>query len=155
MKLMFICTHNRCRSILCEAITNHLAGGRILAVSAGSQPAGEIHPLTLKYLQARQIPVSGLASKSWDDIQVVPDAVITVCDSAASEACPLWLGDAPRVHWGLPDPSKAEGTEDEIRCRFTSVMDTVEARIRALMAVPENLQSVGEFVAALQRMAEN
>jgi arsenate reductase (thioredoxin) len=133
MKILFICTHNRCRSILGEAIANKLGGDRISARSAGSQPAGEVHPLTLKYLQARGYPAAGLTSQSWDLISEEPDAVITVCDSAANEACPLWLGDSPKVHWGLPDPSRVDGTEDEVRDAFFKVIDILERRIRALV----------------------
>lgn len=137
MNILFICTHNRCRSILSEAISNHLSQGKFTAYSAGSQPVGEVHPLSLKYLQERHIPVDGLYSKSWNEGEFpAPDIVITVCDSAANEACPLWLGNASKVHWGLPDPSKLQGSEDEIRKAFFDVMDTIETRINKLLALP-------------------
>ncbi|WP_346840003.1 arsenate reductase ArsC [Microbulbifer sp. SAOS-129_SWC] len=152
MKLLFICTHNRCRSILSEAITNHLAGTRIRAFSAGSQPAGAVHPQTLQHLQARAIPTDGLASKSWDTLQEVnPDAVITVCDSAAGETCPLWLGQSVRVHWGLPDPSKLEGAEAE--AAFAAVMDTIAARTRALLAANVDQLRGAELQQALDKIA--
>ena len=87
MKVLYICTHNRCRSILSEAITNHVAGDVITAKSAGSQPAGEVHPLSLKYLNEAGIPTEGLQSQSWDEFEAfAPDLVITVCDSAAGES---------------------------------------------------------------------
>ena len=137
MNILFICTHNRCRSILCEAITNQLSMGKLTACSAGSQPAGEVHPLTLQYLQERHISVEGLHSKSWDEGELsAPDIVITVCDSAASETCPVWLGNAVKIHWGLPDPSKLQGSDEETRKAFFNVMDMIESRITKLLTLP-------------------
>lgn len=155
MKLLFICTHNRCRSVLSEAITNHLAAGRIRAYSAGSQPAGEVHPQTIHYLQARGISTEGLASKSWHDLEGTnPDAVITVCDSAAGEACPLWLGDSVKVHWGLPDPSKLQGSDSEIEAAFSSVVDTIEARIGRLLDENADRLRGAELERVLMKIAE-
>jgi len=136
MKLLFICTHNRCRSILSEAITNHLAAGKFTAYSAGSQPVGEVHPLSLKSLQQRGIDAAGLKSQSWDEFELMPpDVVITVCDNAASEPCPVWFGNCVTVHWGLSDPSKLQGSEEEIQQAFFAVMDTIEARVKKLLAL--------------------
>lgn len=138
MKFLFICTHNACRSILAEAITRRLAGGRIEVASAGSQPAGRIHPSTLAYLQATDFPTGDLRSKGFDDLTGFrPDVVITVCDSAASESCPVWLtDDAITVHWGLPDPSHMQGTDAERMAAFGSVAGTIDARVSALLAEP-------------------
>lgn len=134
MKILFVCTHNRCRSILCEALANHLSAGRLQAFSAGSQPAGEVHPQTLGHLKARGVPTSGLYSKSWDEFAGEPlDAVITVCDSAASEACPLWPGDAVTVHWGLPDPSRTSGPQAAVDAAFYQVIGVIERRIGRLL----------------------
>ena len=131
--LLFICTHNRCRSILAEVIANTQFKGAFRAFSAGSQPAGEIHPLTLKFLGARGLPIEGLRSQSWDDfLDVDFDLVVTVCDSAANEACPLWMSDARRAHWGMPDPSRATGDEAAIEAAFYSVMDALESQLTAL-----------------------
>lgn len=106
LKLLFICTHNRCRSIVAEALANHIGEGLLLAASAGSEPAGAVHPLTLAHLRRHGVPVADLCSKSWDELEEFePDFVITVCDKAAAEACPLWFGKALQVHWGLADPS--------------------------------------------------
>lgn len=136
MKILFICTHNRCRSILSEAIANHLSAGQITAYSAGSAPAGEVHPLTIKYLTARGIATEGLRSQSWDDFEhISPDLVITVCDNAANEPCPIWFGNTLKVHWGLPDPSKLQGADAEIEVAFYAVMDTISARMQALLAL--------------------
>jgi arsenate reductase len=153
LKLLFICTHNRCRSILCEALTNHLATGRLLASSAGSQPAGEVHPATLAALAARGINTTGLESKSWDTFAGLdPDAVITVCDSAAGEQCPLWMGRTPRVHWGLPDPSKVEDAAER-DAAFATVIEIIEDRLQRLLALePERLDRQG-FVEALSSLA--
>jgi len=134
MKILFICTHNRCRSILAEAISNHLSDGRLQAKSAGSQPAGEVHPLSLKYLQEAGISTEGLCSQSWDDYENwQADAVITVCDSAAGEQCPLWLGQSRKVHWGLADPSSINGDEKEIAEAFNKTINILQERIQSLL----------------------
>lgn len=134
MKILYICTHNRCRSILSEAITNHLAAGRIIARSAGSQPAGKVHPLTLRFLSDAGINTQGLRSQSWDDFaDFHPDLVITLCDSAAGETCPLWMGNSLKLHWGLSDPSKQQGSEADIAAAFEDVMAQIRARVTAML----------------------
>ena len=134
MKFLYICTHNRCRSILAEAITNHLSNGTLVAKSAGSQPVGEVHPLSLKYLVEAKASIEGLASQSWDDHEDwSPDVVITVCDSAAGEQCPVWFGDSLRVHWGLADPSRIDGTEKEIAQAFRNTIKILSNRIQMLL----------------------
>lgn len=154
MKILFICTHNRCRSILSEAITNHLAQGRITAYSAGSEPAGQVHPLSIQYLQQRGIATDGLRSQSWDDFEVVePDVVITVCDNAASEVCPVWFGNSVKVHWGLSDPSKLDAPEEDVEVAFGAAMDTIEARIRAVLALNFETMSHAELQQALTELA--
>lgn len=138
MKILYICTHNRCRSILSEAITNHLAGEVITAKSAGSQPAGMVHPLSVKYLAEAGIPVEDLQSQSWDDFeQFKPDVVITVCDSAAGETCPVWFGQSIKVHWGLKDPSKLEGTEEQVATAFKQCIAEISLRVEKLMTLAE------------------
>jgi arsenate reductase len=132
MKILFICTHNRCRSILAEALTRHISAGKIDARSAGSQPAGVVFPGTLTYLKSQNIPTDGLTSQSWDDHEAfAPDVVITVCDSAAGESCPVWFGQAARVHWGLPDPSKLP-TETEQQEKFKEVGAMMQQRLALL-----------------------
>ena len=131
--LLFICTHNRCRSVLAEVIANSQFEGVFHAFSAGSRPAGEIHPLTLKFLAARGLPTEGLSSQSWDDFSNQEfDLVVTVCDSAANEACPLWMSDTPRAHWGMPDPSRVTGDEAAVEAAFYTVMDALESQLAAL-----------------------
>ena len=136
MKILYICTHNRCRSILSEAITNQRAAGVLEARSAGSQPAGEVHPLSLRYLRESGYDTAGLKSESWEDFdQFNPDVVITVCDSAAGEACPLWMGKTMKLHWGLEDPSKLEGTESELAEAFQKTIGLIEARVEQLKTI--------------------
>ncbi|MCC2604736.1 arsenate reductase ArsC [Planctobacterium marinum] len=148
MKILYICTHNRCRSILSEAITNELAHGLIEARSAGSQPVGEVHPLSIKYLSEAGYATEGLQSQSWDEFEdFAPDVVITVCDSAAGESCPVWFGKSVKVHWGLSDPSKLQGSEAEIKQAFMECIEEIKTRVLSLAEVaalnhsPETLKS--------------
>ncbi|MEO0425520.1 MAG: arsenate reductase ArsC [Pseudomonadota bacterium] len=134
LTLMFVCTHNRCRSILCEALARELGEGRITALSAGSTPSGVVHPDTLATLGGLGIETEGLHSKSWDDCEeMAPDAVITVCDSAAGEPCPLWLSDTVIAHWGLPDPSKVEDLRERAAA-FDRVVGMIKDRLQRLLA---------------------
>lgn len=136
MKILYICTHNRCRSILSEAITNHVSAGRIIAKSAGSQPAGEVHPLSLKYLSEAGISIDGLRSQSWDEFEDFhADVVVTVCDSAAGESCPVWFGNSVKVHWGLSDPSKLQGSEAELAAAFKATIDEISRRVQQLLSI--------------------
>ncbi len=138
MKILFICTHNRCRSILSEAITNQIGRGIIEARSAGSQPVGEVHPLSVKYLEESGYSTAGLQSQSWDEFEdFSADVVITVCDSAAGETCPVWFGNSVKVHWGLSDPSKESGTTEEIRTAFLSCIRIIEERAKQLLTIAE------------------
>jgi len=141
MKILYICTHNRCRSILSEAITNHFSNGRFQAFSAGSQPVGEVHPLTIRYLKEHNIPTDSLSSKSWSDFKVSkPDVIVTVCDSAANEVCPNWFGNCIQLHWGLTDPSKIDGDEQTKRLAFNDTITIIKKRIERLNAIePEKL----------------
>ncbi len=134
IKLLFICTHNRCRSILAEAITNNLANGRIMASSAGSTPQGAIHPLSIHYLEERDISTENLRSQSWHEFEeLAPHAILTMCDNAAAETCPLWFDRSTQVHWGLADPSKDTTDESATRRAFDKTMDIIERRINKLL----------------------
>ena len=153
MKVLYICTHNRCRSILSEAITNHVAGDVITAKSAGSQPAGEVHPLSLKYLNEAGIPTEGLQSQSWDEFEAfAPDLVITVCDSAAGESCPVWFGKSVKVHWGLSDPSKLTGSEEEIARAFNDTIAQISARVTDLKTIAEQPFTPDSLRASLAKL---
>jgi arsenate reductase len=136
MKILYICTHNRCRSILSEAITNHYSEGTIEARSAGSQPSGEVHPLSIKYLEEAGMSTAGLQSQSWDEFaSFAPDIVVTVCDSAAGETCPVWFGQSLKVHWGLADPSKLTGADDVIADAFRDTIRIIAERVSGLKAI--------------------
>lgn len=150
-KLLFVCTHNACRSVLAEVTANRLGEGRLQAASAGSQPAGRIHPLTVEYLQGKGINTDALKSQSWDDFaDYQPDVVITVCDSAAGETCPLWMGEAAKAHWGLPDPSRA----DDSASAFEAVVDVLERRVAALLESPLDELTPDELTRLAHRVAE-
>lgn len=136
MNILFLCTGNSCRSILAEATFNHLAPAGWRAMSAGSQPAGEVHPRSLALLAREGIDTEGLFSKSWDGLPVTPDIVITVCSSAAGETCPAYLGPVLRAHWGVDDPARATGTDVEIEAAFKKAYRTLRARIEAFLALP-------------------
>lgn len=134
--ILFLCTGNSCRSILAEAVFNHLAPAGRQALSAGSRPAGYVHPRSLALLAREGIATEGLYSKSWDDLPVAPDIVITVCSNAAGEPCPAYLAPAVRAHWGVDDPAAATGPEAQIEAAFTQAYRLLRHRIEAFLALP-------------------
>jgi arsenate reductase len=153
MKILYICTHNRCRSILSEAITNNLASASIEAKSAGSQPAGIVHPLSLKYLNQAGYSTHDLHSQSWDDFEDFhPDVVVTVCDSAAGETCPIYFTNSIKVHWGLSDPSKAEGDEAAIEQAFLTCIDKIAVRVKNLKSIADSGLDKAELKVALTNL---
>lgn len=136
MNILFLCTGNSCRSILAEATFNALAPASMQAMSAGSHPAGYVHPRSLALLAKEGISTEGYYSKSWNDLPVTPDLVITVCGSAAGETCPAYLGNIARVHWGVEDPARAIGTEAEIDAAFELAYRLLRRRIEAMLKLP-------------------
>ncbi|PTU68939.1 arsenate reductase ArsC [Chromobacterium haemolyticum] len=136
MNVLFLCTGNACRSILGEAVFNHLAPEGWRAMSAGSQPTGQVHPRSLALLSREGIAAEGCHSKSWDHLPATPDIVITVCASAAGETCPAYLGPVLRTHWGVQDPAHATGSDAEIDAAFMSAYRILRARIEAFLALP-------------------
>lgn len=158
-KILFLCTHNACRSILSEVISRHFNSGDDLQVaSAGSAPAGQVHPLTLKYLAIHGYNNEGLNSQSWDDFaDFAPDVVISVCDRAANESCPLYLGPAKRLNWALPDPShlsKAELANDPQAQdkSFAQVIKRIENRAQALARLDIKTLDDADFIAQLEQI---
>lgn len=147
INVLVLCTGNSARSVLAECLINDLGGGKWRAWSAGSRPAGAVNPLSIEILQEKGHSVEGLRSKSWDEF-ALPDAprmdlVITVCDNAAGEVCPIWPGHPSKVHIGFPDPAAAQGGHDERLAVFRAVYGMIEARIRKLIAVgPERAGEV-------------
>ena len=138
MNVLMLCTGNSCRSILAEATFNHLAPAGWRALSAGSKPAGYVHPRSLALLKREGIATDGYFSKSWDDLPVTPDIVISVCGNAANEVCPAYLGPVLRSHWGVEDPAHATGTDAEIDAEFMTAYRILRARIEAFLALPLN-----------------
>ncbi|WP_296000877.1 arsenate reductase ArsC [Rugamonas sp.] len=136
MHILFLCTGNSCRSVLSEATFNHLAPAGLKAISAGSQPAGQLHPRAVALLHRKGISTEGCYSKSWDDLPVTPDIVVTVCSGAAGETCPAYLGPVLRTHWGVDDPGHVAGTEDQITAAFEQAYRIIRARIEAFLALP-------------------
>ena len=142
--VLFLCTGNSARSIMAEAILNVLGRGRFKAYSAGSHPSGQVQPMARELAEAIGFDVSQIRSKNWDEFAVegAPemDIVITVCDNAAGEACPVWLGHPALAHWGVPDPVTATGDEDDRRRAYTAAFATLRRRIELLLSLP--LQSL-------------
>jgi arsenate reductase (thioredoxin) len=136
MNILFLCTGNSCRSILAEATFNHLAPPSMRAMSAGSQPTGQVHPRSIALLNSKGISTEGYYSKSWDNLPFVPDIVITVCGNAAGETCPAYIGQVVRAHWGVDDPAKATGSEDEINASFEHAYLVLRKRIEAFLKLP-------------------
>jgi len=149
MNVLMLCTGNSCRSILAEATFNHLAPTGWRALSAGSKPAGYVHPRSLALLAREGIATEGYFSKSWDDLPVTPDIVISVCGNAANEVCPAYLGPVLRSHWGVDDPAHAIGTDAEIDAAFMTAYRILRTRIEAFLALPlESLKLDGAALKA-------
>jgi len=147
LNVLFLCTHNSARSIIAETVMNRLGAGKFKAYSAGSQPSGRVHPYAVELLQQLGYDTSGLRSKSWEEFSApgAPqlDFVFTVCDNAANETCPFWPGQPVSAHWGLPDPSAAEGTETEKRLAFADTHRMLYQRIGIFVNLP--LQSLDKL----------
>jgi arsenate reductase len=140
LNVLFLCTHNSARSIIAECIMNRLGIGRFKAYSAGSQPSGRVHPYALDLLRQLNYDTTTLRSKSWEEF-TAPEAphldfVFTVCDNAANEVCPVWPGRPISAHWGVPDPSVAEGTESERRLAFADTHRMLYQRIGIFTSLP-------------------
>jgi arsenate reductase len=138
--VLFLCTGNSARSILAESLLNNLGTGRFRAFSAGSHPAGHVNPFALELLEKNHFPISELRSKPWDEF-AQPDApqldfVITVCDKAAGEVCPVWPGQPMTAHWGIPDPAAVEGSDEEKRRAFLDAMNQRKRRVSMFVSLP-------------------
>ncbi len=151
LRILFVCTHNRCRSILAEAMARQIGRDLLQVASAGAQASGQVHPKSLLHLTRRGYDLTGLRSTSWSELNdFIPDLVITVCDRAANEACPVWLQDTPQVHWGLPDPSAIEDdpAQDDA---FEAVMNRLEERLKAVVSRGVDARSIAEWVALFEQ----
>jgi arsenate reductase len=144
--VLFLCTGNSCRSILAESILNRIGQGRFKGYSAGSHPVGEVNPYTIELLQRFDHATEELRSKSWDEFASANapemDFVVTVCDQAAGEVCPVWPGKPATAHWSFPDPAKFEGTELETRNFFSQVYGQINKALAVFVNLP--IQSLDE-----------
>ena len=156
-QVLVLCTGNSARSILGETLVNHYGKGQWHAYSAGSQPKGAVHPLALQTLHKHGIDTSGVRSKSWDEFagEHAPnlDIVITVCDNAAGEVCPVWHGAPVKAHWGIPDPAGDEGTLEERLESFEVAFTTLEKRIKRLVELPVATLDRETFQTELRKLA--
>jgi arsenate reductase len=155
MKILFMCTANSCRSVLSEGLFNHTAPSGITAVSSGSFPSGRLNPRAVSTLQGLGVDTSGLYSKGSESFQDnPPDIVITVCDKAAGESCPVYFGPAIKSHWGLADPSDVEGNDDEVQAAFDATVQHIQRRFAAFFALDLDALSAPEIKQALDRIGE-
>jgi arsenate reductase len=140
LNVLFLCTHNSARSVLAECLLNHLGAGRFRAYSAGSQPSGKVNPFALQALSEVGVDISGVRSKGWEEFSQpgapVMDLIITVCDSAAGEVCPMWPGQPATAHWGYADPSTTTGPDAARLMAFRDTMTLIRRRLEILVALP-------------------
>jgi len=154
-RIAFVCTGNCCRSQMAEAILRHVGGARFQVTSAGSQPAGFIHPLAIDAVAAMGLGMEGQYSKSWDEIAETPlDIIITLCDSAAGLPCPSWIGRPVSVHWSLPDPSFYPGTDEERQIEARRLAESIRKRAELLAALPLETMRGDRLPAELRRLAD-
>ncbi|SRR5258708_2241233 len=156
--VLFLCTGNSARSIIAEGILRHKGSPNFTAFSAGSHPSGVVRPEALRQLEASHMPVGGLRSKSWEEFSG-PSApkmhfVITVCDNAARETCPIWPGQPMTAHWGVADPAAVLGTPKEIACAFRNAYVVLDRRISLFLALPIANLSRLALEAELKRIGE-
>jgi arsenate reductase len=148
--VLFLCTGNSARSIMAEVLLNHRGGGRFRAFSAGSQPKGEVHPLTLEILERAHLPTDGVRSKGWNEfsgLQAPPlDFVFTVCGNAAQERCPHWPGQPMTAHWSVDDPALVEGPKEKRLRAFNRALLELDARIQLFTSLP--LESLDKMALA-------
>ena len=138
--ILVLCTGNSARSIMGEALFNTMGAGRVRAYSAGSHPTGRVNPFAIEQVRALGYPVENLRSKSWDEFAAAGapelDFVITVCDKAAGEMCPLWPGQPVTAHWGFPDPAAFAGADGEKRAVFAQTLRQMRNRVQLFLSLP-------------------
>ena len=153
--ILFLCTGNSARSIMAEAILNAKGGPNFTAYSAGSHPAGKVHPVALKQLESARLATEGLRSKSWDEFEGAGapslDFIFTVCDNAAKEVCPVWPGHPTTAHWGIPDPAAVQTSPEATENAFREAFFVLDRRINLFLNLP--LSSLDEL--ALKRELRN
>lgn len=156
--MLFVCTGNSARSILGEALATMMSNGRLRGFSAGSHPGGKVNPFAAELCAGINYPANNLRSKSWDEFSTpdapVMDLIVTVCDNAAGEVCPVWLGHPATAHWGLPDPAAVSGSDADKRAAFAAIRDAMAKRIALLLALPIETMTDAERRAQLRRIGE-
>jgi arsenate reductase (thioredoxin) len=155
LNVLFLCTGNSCRSIMAEALLKERGKGKFRAFSAGSFPTGKIHPMSIATLQRHNIPALGFESKGWEVFTnlVDLDIVITVCDSAAGEVCPIFPGHPVKAHWSTPDPAHFQGKPAEVDAEFARVFAILDRRIGALAALPVDMDK-GTLAVKLNKIGQ-
>jgi arsenate reductase len=153
--VLVLCTGNSCRSVMGEALVNHLGAGRFKASSAGSNPIGRINAGALATLARHDLPTEGYTSKSWEALEGIDfDILIAVCDSAAGETCPVYLSSAIRTNWGVTDPGHVEGTPEEVIAAFEATFATLKHRITRLVELPIESMSREQLSEELDRIGQ-
>jgi arsenate reductase len=156
--ILFLCTGNSARSILGEALATTRSNGRLRGYSAGSHPGGKVNPFAAQLCAEMNYPAANLRSKSWDEFSIasapVMHLIVTVCDSAAGEACPVWLGHPVTAHWGLPDPAAVIGSDDVKRAAFRVICNAMTKRIDMLLALPFETLAGEALRSAMRRIGE-
>jgi arsenate reductase len=156
--VLFLCTGNSARSVMAEALATTMSQGRLKGFSAGSKPTGKVNPFAIEQVKKMGYPVENLRSKSWDEF-AAPDApgmdfIITVCDNAAGEACPIWPGHPPTAHWGFEDPAAVEGTDEEKRASFERICRQIAKRMEAFVSLPLHELEPDAVQQALRKIGE-
>jgi arsenate reductase (thioredoxin) len=158
LNILILCTGNSARSILAEALINKYGGKRFHAYSAGSKPVGKVNPVAVELLSAYGHPMDHLRSKSWDEFTLpnatVIDAVITVCDNAAGEICPVWPGNPAKAHWGMEDPAAFKGPFHEKMTLFEKVYRELERHVERLIALPSDKLNPSELQKSLEQISK-
>lgn len=158
LNILFVCTGNSARSILGEALASTRSNGRLRGFSAGAHPGGKVNPFAAELCDAMRYPRENLRSKSWDEFSLpnapAMDLIVTVCDNAAGEACPVWPGHPVSAHWGLPDPAAVNGSDADKRAAFRLIHDAMAQRIDMLLALPIEGMNAAERRAALRQIGQ-
>ncbi len=157
LNVLFLCTHNSARSVMAEGLMTIKGKGRFVGYSAGSQPSGRVNPFAIEILKTIGYPAQQVSSKSWDVFASANapkmDMVITVCDNAAGEVCPVWPGHPLTAHWGFADPSATQGSDEDKRAAFKKIFHQIETHIDRLVAMPLNEMSATEKQIAVRQIA--
>ncbi|HYD60266.1 MAG TPA: arsenate reductase ArsC [Noviherbaspirillum sp.] len=156
--VLFLCTGNSARSIMAEALVTTMGKGRFRGFSAGSHPGGKVNPFAIEQVKATGYPVDNLRSKSWDEF-AAPDApqmdfIITVCDNAAGEVCPVWPGHPVSAHWGFEDPAAVEGTDEEKRAAFSKIFKQIVSRMNTFVNLPVDMLDKNAIRSEMQKIGD-